>query len=101
MTDNRDVSESDTTIEDLTTHPTFLANLSIAAPCPANWDSMTGDDNKRFCSYCNQNVYNISAMSPTEAEALLSSQFGKRLCVRLFKRRDATLISRNLVSPPN
>src|SRR3990167_4880546 len=73
----------------------ILSNLSISAPCSADWNSMTGDDKKRFCSLCNHNVFNVSAMRPAEAEAFLSSQFGKRVCVKYYKRRDGTLISQN------
>ena len=48
-----------------------LANVSVAAPCPADWDSMIGGDCVRFCSQCQLNVYNLSAMSKFEAESLM------------------------------
>ncbi len=49
----------------------FLDSLEIASPCPASWDSMTGDDRARFCGLCRLNVYDLTAMSPGEAEAFV------------------------------
>lgn len=46
----------------------------------------------RFCGQCNLHVYNLSAMSEREAEELILAREG-RLCVRLFKRADGTVIT--------
>ena len=48
-----------------------FTKVSVAAPCPADWDSMIGGDCVRFCSQCQLNVYNLSAMSKFEAESLM------------------------------
>ena len=48
-----------------------LENVRIAAPCPASWAEMEGDDRSRFCKDCKLNVYNVEAMSKNEAEALI------------------------------
>ena len=69
-----------------------LDNLSVAAPCPANWDCMIGGDRVRFCSQCNLNVYNLSAMSKDEAESLVARTEG-RLCVRYYRRKDGSVIT--------
>ena len=74
--------------------PSPLDNLHIAAPCHANWDEMSGDDRARFCKLCTKHVYNLSAMSRAEAEALIVEKEGK-LCVRFAKRADGTIISDN------
>jgi hypothetical protein len=71
-----------------------LDNLTIAAPCPANWDKMCGNDRVRFCSHCNLNVYNLSGMSRAEAERLLSNIEG-RLCARFYRRADGTILTKN------
>jgi hypothetical protein len=71
-----------------------LDNIKIASPCGANWDEMFGDNRKRFCSECKLNVYNISGMSQREAEDLLINSEG-RVCVRLFKRHDGTILAEN------
>jgi hypothetical protein len=71
-----------------------LDNLSIAAPCSANWNEMSGDERARFCGLCKKHVYNISAMSRTEAQALIKQKEGP-VCIRMFKRADGTLIVDN------
>src|SRR5262245_56920441 len=49
----------------------LLQRITVARPCKANWDGMTGDDKRRFCKGCSKYVYNLSAMSSEEAEALV------------------------------
>jgi hypothetical protein len=71
-----------------------LDNIKIASPCGANWDEMFGDNRKRFCAECKLNVYNISGMPQREAEDLLINSEG-RVCVRLFKRHDGTVLTEN------
>ena len=71
-----------------------LDNITVAAPCHAKWSEMSGDDRTRFCKLCTKHVYNLSAMSRVEAEALIVEKEGK-LCVRFAKRADGTVISDN------
>jgi hypothetical protein len=78
--------------ENMKTNP--LNNLHIASPCGANWDEMFGNEQKRFCSECELNVYNLSEMSQSEAENFLFNSEG-RVCVRLYKRSDGTVITQN------
>ena len=74
--------------------PIPLEVIDIARPCPADWDEMRGDDQVRFCKHCSLHVYNLSAMSRAEAERLVSENEG-RLCVRLYRRLDGTVITRD------
>lgn len=74
--------------------PFNLERLRVASPCPADWNSMTGDERVRFCSECSLNVYNISAMSRAEAESFISEKEG-RLCLKFYRRADGTLITRD------
>ena len=71
-----------------------LSQLRIASPCTVSWDSMNGDDRSRFCGQCRLNVYNISAMTQSEAEHLIAEKEG-RVCLRLYKRADGTVITRD------
>ncbi len=71
-----------------------LDDVRVAAPCPADWAAMTGDDRVRACSQCDRRVYNLSAMTRVEAEALITQHEG-RLCVRYFRRRDGTILTRD------
>lgn len=71
-----------------------LEDVTIARPCPADWNAMTGDDCVRFCNLCQLNVYNLSGMKREDAEALLAAREG-RVCVRLYKRADGTVITQD------
>lgn len=71
-----------------------LENISIAAPCNANWNEMSGNDQVRFCGQCKLNVYNLSGMSREAAESLVQEKQGQ-LCVRFFQRADGTLLTQN------
>jgi hypothetical protein len=71
-----------------------LSHVRIAAPCPADWEQMIGNERVRFCAQCSLNVYNLSAMSKREAEAFISSNEG-RLCVRYYRREDGSILTKN------
>jgi hypothetical protein len=69
----------------------ILDNIRVAAPCPADWAQMTGDDRVRACGSCQKNVYNLSELTRDEAEALIREKNGD-LCGRYFQRKDGTII---------
>jgi hypothetical protein len=69
-----------------------LDKVSVATPCPADWDRMVGGDRVRFCGQCQLNVYNLSAMSRDDAESLITRTEG-RLCVRFYRRRDGSILT--------
>jgi hypothetical protein len=71
---------------------TVLDDIRIATPCQASWDEMPGDDRVRSCPACSRAVYNIAAMTSDEVAALITSREG-RLCGRLFRRADGTVIT--------
>ena len=71
-----------------------LEDVRVASPCRADWNLMDGDERVRFCQSCTKNVYNLSAMSKTEAEQLIAEKEGK-LCVRYFQRADGTILTDN------
>jgi hypothetical protein len=72
----------------------LLDQVQVAAPCPAKWEEMTGDDRSRHCSMCRLNVYNLSDMSAPEAEAFLRSATG-RTCVRYYQRKDGNVMTKD------
>lgn len=73
---------------------TPLKNLKIASPCSADWNTMAGDERKRFCGECKLSVYNLSGMTSYDAENLLRNAEG-RLCVRYFERVDGTVLTKD------
>ena len=72
----------------------LLDRTYVATPCTADWGRMEGDEKKRFCGQCSLHVYDVSAMSRGEAEALIARTEG-RLCMRLYRRADGTVITRD------
>jgi hypothetical protein len=78
----------------MTKHTNPLENVRVAAPCPADWGKMVGDERVRFCAQCELHVYNLSGMTRREAEALVAGTEG-RLCVRFYRRADGTILTRN------
>lgn len=71
-----------------------IDRMRIASPCPKNWEGMTGDHRTRFCDLCSLHVYNISEMTRKEVETLISKTEG-RICARLYKRSDGTVITKD------
>lgn len=59
----------------------FLDAIKSPAPCSKDWNEMTGDELVRFCSSCEKNVYNLSAMPRREARKFVARNAGK-VCVR-------------------
>ena len=68
-----------------------LDNIRVASPCTADWNAMTGDERVRACGACDKDVYNLSALTRDEAEALIVARNG-RLCVRYYQRKDGTIL---------
>ncbi len=73
-----------------------LDALTIANPCDVPWASMTGDDRVRFCGACRLHVFDLRALTRAQAIALVDSRAtaGERTCLRLTRRRDGTLVTR-------
>jgi hypothetical protein len=90
----RDLAEAEAMLREAAPRqaPLQLETLTVASPCSANWAEMTGDDRSRFCGKCEKNVYNLSAMTGPEAEALLREKEGD-VCVRFFQRADGTVMT--------
>ena len=63
--------------------PTRAEGLSLAVqtPCEADWDSMAGNEEVRFCAHCEKSVHNVSAMTRKEAMRFVRANAGG-VCVR-------------------
>lgn len=71
-----------------------LSRVRVASPCTADWDGMIGDERVRFCGQCELNVYNLSALTRTQAENLIGGT-ERKLCVRFYRRRDGSIITQD------
>lgn len=67
--------------------------ITIPAPCSADWDSMIGNDQVRFCEHCNLHVTDLSAMTRSAAMRLVARSQG-RLCVRFIQRPDGGVLTK-------
>lgn len=71
-----------------------LEGVRVAAPCPADWEKIVGDERVRYCGQCSLHVYNLSGMTKSEAEGLVANAEG-RLCIRYYARADGSVLTRN------
>ena len=69
-----------------------LEQIQIPQPCPVSWESMSGDDQVRFCGQCKQSVYNLSGMTRDDAEQLIAER-GGQLCGQIYVRPDGTVVT--------
>lgn len=68
--------------------------VRIASPCTEKWESMSGNERVRHCALCKLNVFNIKELTEVEVRALFLQTEG-RVCGRVFRRRDGTVITRD------
>src|SRR3954469_5066210 len=57
--------------------------LRVNSPCEADWDSMAGNDEVRFCAHCEKSVHNVSAMTRKDAMRFVRANAGG-VCVRFY-----------------
>ena len=74
-----------------------LDQLKIISPCSNDWNRMSGDEKKRFCSRCNKFVYDFSQMTQQQVDTIVSIHQG-RMCARMTRWPDGSLIT--LETPP-
>jgi len=65
--------------------------LDFANPCTVPWRTMAGTSRIRFCTQCRKNVYNLSAMTAAEADAIVAGPDAP--CVRFYRRADGTVVT--------
>ncbi len=78
----------------MTDRRVHLEVLDVAEPCTEDWSAMRGDDVRRFCGLCHQNVFNLSAMDRATAERFVAEAEG-RVCIRFYRRLDGTVVTRD------
>lgn len=67
---------------------TALDRLELSYACPFAWNDLEGSGRVRHCEHCKHDVFDISAMSRADAQAMIEAHTGKRLCVRMYRRAD-------------
>src|SRR5712691_4929096 len=79
-------------------HVRSLDLITIPKPCDADWESMIGNDQVRFCEHCNLHVNNLSAMTRQEAMRFVAQSRG-RLCVRYEQRTTGEILTKHFPQP--
>src|SRR5437773_12524842 len=69
--------------------------MIIPAPCDADWDSMVGNDQVRFCEHCDLHVNNLSSMTRVNAMRLVARSKG-RLCVRYVQGLAGSVLTKGV-----
>jgi len=72
-----------------------LDRITIPNPCNANWGSMIGSDQVRFCEHCNLQVTDLSSLTGRDAMRLVAQSRG-RLCVRFIQRADGNVLTKGV-----
>ena len=66
--------------------------VTIPAPCPMQWEEMEGDATlARSCSQCHKQIFNLSAMSRADAEALLARS--EHPCITYLRGGDGKILT--------
>lgn len=68
--------------------------IRVASPCSERWESMQGDERRRFCAKCQLHVHNVRELSEAEVVKLLSEATG-RVCGRVYQRPDGTVLTKD------
>lgn len=70
---------------------TKATEIGIQTPCHLDWTKMTPAEGGRFCGDCKKVVRDLSAMTESEARALVAKQRYEGLCVRMMVDRDGNV----------
>ncbi len=56
---------------------------------------MVGDERSRICGECALHVHDIASLERRDALALVRAHEGRRLCLRLWRRADGRVLTRD------
>lgn len=79
-------------------HP--LEAIEIERPCPVADTEVPAGERSRFCPHCKKYVYNLSAMSRSEAERLACQQAGE-MCAQIDKTLAGEIVTLDYQAPPD
>ena len=75
-------------------HFRSLNDITVTTPCNADWNSMRGNDQIRFCEHCDLHVSNLSALTRRDAMRLVEKSQG-RLCVRYVHTASGEVLTKD------
>jgi hypothetical protein len=66
--------------------------ITIPKPCNENWDTMTPNENGRFCMSCSKTVVDFTAMLPDEVQHFFIQNQNNKICGRFKNEQLESLI---------
>ena len=76
--------------------PAALEDVELAAPCMAEWATMTGDTQRRHCDRCEKDVLDVAGFTRWEAEQLMLA-FREHHCVRIGRLANGTVVTQGIL----
>jgi hypothetical protein len=79
-----------------------LPQIVIPVPCQVDWNTMMhidSDGRARFCDSCARPVYDSRSMTHSELYDLIARHEGPLPCLRLHRRPDGTIVTRDCFAP--
>ncbi len=67
-------------------------SLKVLHPCTRSWDSLQGDNRRRYCDDCNLHVWNASELTENQARDLLAAP--GRVCMGGMAKADGLLLTK-------
>ncbi len=71
-----------------------VSPLTINQPCSMDWNSMSGNDKRRFCNQCGCHVHNLSALTAAEQKQFAEKN-GEKECISYVRYTDDTIAARS------
>jgi len=72
--------------------PLHMTDAEISSPCPADMPELSADEKRRFCTICDKDVHNLSAMNEDEARRLIDTD--SDMCVAYTVADNGDIVSK-------
>jgi hypothetical protein len=80
-------------------NPDIFARLKMAPTCKLSWDHVDPEEKQWFCSHCQHDVHNLSAMTKGEAKKFMHTPCPGRRCISFLQdEQGRTVFRRPLLS---
>lgn len=76
--------------------PQSRFELSTPEPCSQDWETMSGDARRRYCTSCAETVVDLAYLTRREVEVLaMRAAAGEKVCCRITRRSDGELVTKD------
>lgn len=64
-----------------------MKNIKVPNPCSENWESMSPQEQGRFCMACSKCVIDFTQKQPEEIQYILAEKKSKHICGRFYSHQ--------------